>query len=586
MVESPYQHDHHYHHHNRGTKQSLSTLEYNNNNRDTITNHPIPRIPEGFKTARAFDTVDTVLQSTPMNQFNQRTSPGNKASEQASLHQRTDYNRNNGNHTPPAVFIRPTVSTHTSSSSNDHIHNHHNNSSRNVYRQTRNTDVSELFLAEAKAAQAKMDMEWDGNSSLEDSFNSYAAMIDDRPTLASSRQNSSSSNDAVGPIEMESKKRNKKQVIALQVVDDAVQVATPTFSQSRYHYHHPQQKLQQQQQQQHSYHPLPQPHPASQIRRYYNIETDDDDDDDEADEKRHVHTHQSRHYRSHRKPLGLAYTLRKTDSGSTFQSLDGLSHSSPLIRHDSKQKHSKKSSNRNKSNKRKKRSALSTTSSSASFTSTINTSFLKCYPTNAFGDSNRFMCFTTPTCLPIDHIKESFDDYRHRYYASTAYKNHQFTGSSNVTIDSTDDDNSKLVNNNSPSKQREGPELYSPSPSPSRVNVQQQHQQHIRDRHSKSNDDDTPEISTTVVVSSTIKLPPTKKVSKRNVRFAAPLVTKINYRPYTPQSEIAVLYFQEEELEELECDRETVTGDQFECQFDEMALAVHIAYQQINPTDE
>lgn len=63
-------------------------------------------------------------------------------------------------------------------------------------------------------------------------------------------------------------------------------------------------------------------------------------------------------------------------------------------------------------------------------------------------------------------------------------------------------------------------------------------------------------------------------------------MTKVNYRPYTPQSEIAVLYFQEEELEELECDRETVSGDQFECQFDEMALAVHIAYQQINPSDE
>ena len=103
----------------------------------------------------------------------------------------------------------------------------------------------------------------------------------------------------------------------------------------------------------------------------------------------------------------------------------------------------------------------------------------------------------------------------------------------------------------------------------------------------------TPEIDTTnnttttkVPPSSTTTILPANKTSKKSVRFAATLVTKVNYRPYTPQSEIAVLYFQEEELEELECDRETVTGDQFECQFDEMALLVHIAYQQINPTDE
>lgn len=143
-------------------------------------------------------------------------------------------------------------------------------------------------------------------------------------------------------------------------------------------------------------------------------------------------------------------------------------------------------------------------------------------------------------------------------------------------------DNHKYTYSHGSSKQREGPEC-SPSSSalPHGVNVQQQHQLHIQGRLEK--DDDSPEISTTAT---TETISPTKKIPKKNVRFTAPLVTKIHYRPYTPQSEIALLYFQEEELEELECDRETVMGDQFECQFDEMALAVHIAYKQINPTDE
>jgi hypothetical protein len=534
--------DHHYHHSHyyNGTKQSLSAFEYNNTRdiRGVTDRHVPPRIPDGFKSSRAFDT--------PMNTANHLHS--NKASEQSSLHQRN--NNMNHSHTPQAMFIRPTVSTHTNTTGSL-------NSSRNTYRQTRNTDVSELFLAEAKAAQAKLDMEMDGNSSL-DSFNSYAAIID-RPNIT--RQSSSSSIDAVGPLDKVAQRTlPPKELITLQMVDDTVQIATTSSNAPQQQlYHHP-------------------PQPSDPFHRYRNMGENDEDDYD------HQLYHTShRHYRSHRKPLGLAYTLRKTDSGSTFQSLDGLSNSSPLIRHESKKKHQKRSSNSNKS-KRKKRSSLSTTSSSTTFTSTINTSFLKCNPTGAFDYSNRFICFNAPTCLPIHHIKESFDDYRHRYYASTAYKNQQYTGCSGKdTVDSIDEDH-KLGNNHSPSKQREGPE-HSPSPSPTRVNVQQQHQQHIRDRQTKSKDDDIPEISTTILPPKK-QIPPTKKISTKNVRFAAPLVTKVHYRPYTPQSEIAMLYFQEEELEELECDRETVTGDQFECQFDEMALAVHIAYQQINPTDE
>ena len=140
--------EYHHRHYQHGTKQSLSAFEYINcqNVRGTVDHHVPPRIPDGFKSSRAFDTV------IPMNRQN-----SNKASEQSSRHQRSD-NMNMNNSTSHAMFIRPTVSTHTNNS---------HNSSRNTYRQTRNTDVSELFLAEAKAAQAKMDMEMDGNSSLE-----------------------------------------------------------------------------------------------------------------------------------------------------------------------------------------------------------------------------------------------------------------------------------------------------------------------------------------------------------------------------------------------------------------------------------
>ena len=48
------------------------------------------------------------------------------------------------------------------------------------------------------------------------------------------------------------------------------------------------------------------------------------------------------------------------------------------------------------------------------------------------------------------------------------------------------------------------------------------------------------------------------------VRFTAPFVTQVHYRPYTDPEDIEKLYFIEEELNELEWDRQTVADDQFE----------------------
>lgn len=54
--------------------------------------------------------------------------------------------------------------------------------------------------------------------------------------------------------------------------------------------------------------------------------------------------------------------------------------------------------------------------------------------------------------------------------------------------------------------------------------------------------------------------PDTKKV-----RFAEPLVTQLQFRPRTLRDEISQLFFQEDELEEFELDRETTLQDRFEC---------------------
>jgi hypothetical protein len=48
------------------------------------------------------------------------------------------------------------------------------------------------------------------------------------------------------------------------------------------------------------------------------------------------------------------------------------------------------------------------------------------------------------------------------------------------------------------------------------------------------------------------------------VRFTDPMVTNVSYRPFTDPEDIDELYFDEDELNELEWDRQTVADDQYE----------------------
>jgi hypothetical protein len=54
------------------------------------------------------------------------------------------------------------------------------------------------------------------------------------------------------------------------------------------------------------------------------------------------------------------------------------------------------------------------------------------------------------------------------------------------------------------------------------------------------------------------------RACEKRVRFSSPLITAIRHRPKTKAEDIDKLYFGEDELEELEADRATVDGDQFE----------------------
>ena len=59
-------------------------------------------------------------------------------------------------------------------------------------------------------------------------------------------------------------------------------------------------------------------------------------------------------------------------------------------------------------------------------------------------------------------------------------------------------------------------------------------------------------------------IPATTPHKATRVHFTEPLVTRVTYRPYTDPEDIEKLYFVEEELNELEWDRQTVADDQFE----------------------
>jgi hypothetical protein len=74
----------------------------------------------------------------------------------------------------------------------------------------------------------------------------------------------------------------------------------------------------------------------------------------------------------------------------------------------------------------------------------------------------------------------------------------------------------------------------------------------------------------------------TIRMHKKSVRFSKPLVTAINYRPKTLPAEVSLLFFDEDELEILEEDRETTSRDQFEMiaqELSENRLRISIAYQ-------
>lgn len=236
--------------------------------------------------------------------------------------------------------------------------------------------------------------------------------------------------------------------------------------------------------------------------------------------------------RSTRKPLGLAYALRKTDSASTFQSLDGLSNSYPLIRKEAK----KRREERSKANKR--RGDRQQSRSNGRSSSDKNTTL----------DASRFAC-GSPLCFPMDSV-----------FPTESLGRRSSSSGRGTAHDSTD---------RSKSTREELLRL--------RTQLRELREKTCR---SSGSSGAGPHVD---------QMPggaPGKKKKRKTVRFAAPLVTKICYRPYTKQSDVALLFFQEEELEELECDRETVSGDQFECQYDEAIMSVRVAYQKQSRSDE
>jgi hypothetical protein len=74
----------------------------------------------------------------------------------------------------------------------------------------------------------------------------------------------------------------------------------------------------------------------------------------------------------------------------------------------------------------------------------------------------------------------------------------------------------------------------------------------------------------------------TSVISKKSVRFTHPVVTSQHFRPRTRPEEVSLLFFDEDELDLLEEDRETTSRDQFEMiaqELSENRLRISIAYQ-------
>ena len=193
-----------------------------------------------------------------------------------------------------------------------------------------------------------------------------------------------------------------------------------------------------------------------------------------------------------KKDHGLTYMLRRTDSNSTFQSLDGLNSAYPLIRKEAK--------------KRKQKHHQRLRSGSKGTKGTRGSRRSEPRKTNALPDY-ALQCFGSP-CLGVDNRVVSVRQERGGRPRSGV-----------VTRDALLQLKSELSE--------------------------------MRQIASRSCNMSTAEKSRPAL---------TKKV-----KFANPVVTLVNYRPYTDACDIPFLYFQEEELEELEWDREMDSGDQFEC---------------------
>jgi hypothetical protein len=252
-----------------------------------------------------------------------------------------------------------------------------------------------------------------------------------------------------------------------------------------------------------------------------------------------------------RSSKSLAYALRRTDSGSTFQSLDGLSNAYPLIRKEARKRKEeqrrRRSSrdDRTKDPNRQHRHRKRPSSSGAQSKSRRRGS-----SSSHYFDTGTFPCFAV-SCLPMDSIiPQGSYGKKSPSMSSFQYQEQRSKGLSKPLPLQLD--KGKLST-------RE--ELL-------RLKMQ------LRELRRMA----SPSVA---VDPTTVAAPP-----RREVRFAAPLVTQVTYRPYTEPEDIALLYFQEEELEALECDREEVSGDQFECQYDEAVMTVRIAYQKLNPADE
>lgn len=206
------------------------------------------------------------------------------------------------------------------------------------------------------------------------------------------------------------------------------------------------------------------------------------------------------------KDHGLTYALRRTDSNSTFQSLDGLNSAYPLIRKEAKKR-------KQKQQQRQRSGSLGTKGTKGS---------IKSLPakTNPL-PFNALQCFVSP-CLGVDD---------------------------------------RLASTRRDRSRRPRPELVTKD----KLLELKSELSEMRQIASRSYNMSTSEAITFSLA--------------KKVRFANPAVTLVNYRPYTEACDIPSLYFQEEELEELEWDREMDSGDQFECFIDSKGLAISVDYR-------